>query len=314
MDLRDVKKVAVIGAGVMGHSIAQVFAQASFRVNLVDLTNELLARALKLVKSNLQTLAEYGRIDSKEIPEILDRIHPTMDLEATVREADFVLEAVAEIPEAKRELFARLEEASPQDAILASNTSSLDLFKIIRVKNSSRVVITHWFAPPHIIPLVEVVPGPATDPKVLRLAANLMEKIGKKPLVMDQFVQSFIVNRIQSAIALTVLGMIKNGWATPEQIDLAVKSSLGIRLPIVGVVQTLDFTGLNLVRDILGKDRGLDFPFLEEKVKQGHLGVRTSKGMYDYGGRSEEEILRKRDLLYLKMLDFLEGLEAFKPV
>ena len=314
MDLRNVKKVAVIGAGVMGHSIAQVFAQATLRVDLVDLKNEFLARALKLVKSNLQTLAEYGRIDSGEIPEILDHIHPTTDLEAAVREADFVLEAVAEIPEVKRGVFSRLEEASPEDAILASNTSSLELFKIIQVRDPSRVVITHWFAPPHIIPLVEVVPGPATDPRVVRFAANLMERIGKRPLVMEQFVQSFIVNRIQSAIALTALGMIKNGWATPEQIDLAVKTSLGIRLPIVGVVQSLDFTGLNLVRDILGRDRGLDFPFLEEKVKEGHLGVRTSKGIYDYGGRSEEEILRKRDLLYLKMLDFLEGLEAFKPV
>ena len=314
MDLRNVKKIAVIGAGVMGHSIAQVFAQAAFRVDLVDLKDELLARGLKLVKLNLQTLAEYGRIDSGEIPEILDHIHPTTDLEAAVREADFVLEAVAEIPEVKRGVFSRLEEASPEDAILASNTSSLELFKIIQVRDPSRVVITHWFAPPHIIPLVEVVPGPATDPNVVRFAANLMERIGKRPLVMEQFVQSFIVNRIQSAIALTALGMIKNGWATPEQIDLAVKTSLGIRLPIVGVVQSLDFTGLNLVRDILGRDRGLDFPFLEEKVKEGHLGVRTSKGIYDYGGRSEEEILRKRDLLYLKMLDFLEGLEAFKPV
>ncbi len=314
MDLRNVKKIAVIGAGVMGHSIAQVFAQASFRVDLVDLKDELLARGLKLVKSNLQTLAEYGRIDSGEIPEILDRIHPTTDLEAAVKEADFVLEAVAEIPEVKKEVFSRLEEASSEDAILASNTSSLDLFKIIQVQNLSRVVITHWFAPPHIIPLVEVVPGPATDSRVVRFAANLMERIGKRPLVMEQFVQSFIVNRIQSAIVLTVLDMIKNGWATPEQIDLAVKTSLGIRLPIVGVVQSLDFTGLNLVRDILGRNRRLDFPFLEERVKQGHLGVRTSNGMYDYDGRSEEEILRKRDLLYLKMLDFLEGLEAFKPV
>ena len=313
MDPKNVKRVAVIGAGVMGHSIAQVFAQAGILVQLVDLKNDLLVHALKLVKSNLQTLADCGRVSPQKIPAILDRIHPTIDLAAAVREVDFVLEAVAEIPKVKKKVFAQLEAACPENVVLASNTSGLEIFKIIEVKNPSRLVVTHWFAPPHIIPLVEVVPGPATAPDVLQFAAGLMERIGKKPLVMKQFVQRFIVNRVQNAIVRTVLEMITNGWATPEQIDLAVKTSLGIRLPIVGVVQSLDFTGLNLIHDMT-KGTETENPLIEEKVRQGHLGVTTSKGIYDYGGRSEEEILRKRDLLYLKMLDFLEGLEVFKPV
>jgi len=313
MDAQNVKRVAVIGAGVMGHSIAQVFAQAGISAYLIDLNNDLLAHALKLVKLNLQTLADYGRVNFQEIPAILDRIHPTTDLAGAVREADFVLEAVVEIPEVKKKVFMQLEEACPESAVLASNTSGLEIFKIIEVKDPCRVVVTHWFAPPHIIPLVEVVSGPATAPGVLQFAAKLMERIGKRPLVMKQFVQRFIVNRIQNAVFLTVLEMIMNGWATAEQIDLAVKTSLGIRLPIVGVVQSLDFTGLNLIYDAM-KGSGMDIPLIEEKVKQGHLGASTSKGIYDYGGRSEEEILRKRDLLYLKMLDFLESLGAFKPV
>jgi 3-hydroxybutyryl-CoA dehydrogenase len=297
----------------MGHSIAQVFAQAGILVYLADLNSDLLAHALTLVKSNLKTLVEYGRLSSQEIAAILDRIHPTTDLEGAVREVDFVLEAVVEIPQVKKKVFTQLEAACPESAVLASNTSGLEIFKIIEVKDPSRVVVTHWFAPPHIIPLVEVVPGPETAPGVLQFAAKLMERIGKKPLVMKQFVQRFIVNRIQNAMIRTALDMIMNGWATPEQIDLAVKTSLGIRLPIVGIVQSLDFTGLNLISDIM-KGSKMNIPFIEEKVKQGHLGARTSKGIYDYGGRSEEEILRKRDLLYLKMLDFLENLEAFKLV
>jgi 3-hydroxybutyryl-CoA dehydrogenase len=313
VDPQRVKRVAVIGAGVMGHSIAQVFAQAGIPVHLVDLKNELLVHALKLVKSNLQTLAEYRRVSPQEIPAILERIHPMTDLANAVREVDFVLEAVAEIPEAKKEVFAQLEAACPEKAVLASNTSGLEIFKIIEVKDPSRVVVTHWFAPPHIIPLVEVVGGPATAPGVLQFAATLMERIGKKPLVMKQFVKRFIVNRIQNAMISAAMEMMRNGWATPDQIDLAVKTSLGIRLPIVGIVQSLDFTGLNLVYDI-ARSSGTDNPLIEEKVKQGHLGASTSKGIYDYGGRSEEEILRKRDLLYLKMLDFLESVEAFKPV
>jgi len=313
MDPQNVKRVAVIGAGVMGHSIAQVFAQAGILVHLVDLKNDLLVHALKLVKSNLQTLADCGRVSPQKIPAILDRIRPTTDLAAAAREVDFVLEAVVEIPKVKKKVFAQLEAACPENVVLASNTSGLEIFKIIEVKNPSRLVVTHWFAPPHIIPLVEVAPGPATAPGVLQFAAELMERIGKKPLVMKQFIQRFIVNRIQNAIVRTALEMITNGWATPEQIDLAVKTSLGIRLPIVGVVQSLDFTGLNLIHDMT-KGTGTENPLIEEKVRQGHLGVSTSKGIYDYGGRSEEEILRKRDLLYLKVLDFLENLEAFKPV
>jgi 3-hydroxybutyryl-CoA dehydrogenase len=313
MDPKNVKRVAVIGAGVMGHSIAQVFAQAGILVNLVDLKNDLLVHALKLVKSNLQTLADCGRVSPQAIPAILDRIRPTTDLADGVKEVHFVLEAVVEIPEVKKKVFAQLEAECPEDMVLASNTSGLEIFKIIEVKNPSRFVVTHWFAPPHIIPLVEVVPGPSTAPGVLQFAAELMERIGKKPLVMKKFVRSFIVNRIQNAIVRAALEMVTNGWATPEQIDLAVKTSLGIRLPIVGVVQTLDFTGLNLIHDMT-RGTGTEYPLIEEKVRQGHLGASTSKGIYDYGGRSEEEILRKRDLLYLKMLDFLEGLEAFKPV
>jgi 3-hydroxybutyryl-CoA dehydrogenase len=313
MDPKNVKRVAVIGAGVMGHSIAQVFAQAGILVRLVDVKNAFLAHALQLVKSNLRTLADCGRVSPQAIPAILDRIRPTTDLADAVKEVDFVLEAVVEIPEVKKKVFAQLEAACPENVVLASNTSGLEIFKIIEVKDPSRVVVTHWFAPPHIIPLVEVVPGPATAPGVLQFAAQLMERIGKKPLVMKQFIQRFIVNRIQNAIVRTALEMITNGWATPEQIDLAVKTSLGIRLPIVGVVQSLDFTGLNLIHDMT-KGTGTENPLIEERVRQGHLGASTSKGIYDYGGRSEEEILRKRDLLYLKVLDFLENLEAFKPV
>jgi len=313
MHPQEVKRVAIIGAGVMGHSIAQVFAQAGIEVNLVDLQEEILEHAVRLVKGNLRTLADHRKVDPQDIPAIIDRIHPTTKLAAAAKEADFALEAVAEIPEVKNKVFKELEEACPGKTVLASNTSGLEIFNIARVKDPSRLVVAHWFAPPHIIPLVEVVPGPKTAPEVLRFTAQLMERIGKKPLVMKKFVSRFIVNRIQNAIILAVLEMMENDWATPEVIDLAVKMSLGIRLPVVGVVQSLDFTGLKLVVDVL-KSLGMSIPLIEDKVKQGCLGAKTSRGIYDYGGRSEEEILRARDTLYLKMLDHLESLGAFKPV
>jgi 3-hydroxybutyryl-CoA dehydrogenase len=313
MDAEKVKRVAVIGAGTMGHSIAQVFAASGIEVNLADVKREILDHALRLMKGNLKTLAEYGKVKEREIPSILGRIHTTTDIQAAAQGTDFVLEAVVEIPEIKKTVFKLLDEACGEEAILASNTSGLEIFKIIEVRNPSRTLVTHWFAPPHIIPLVEVVPGPETSPSVVQFAAKLMARIGKKPIVMKQFVQRFIVNRLQNAIIFAALEMIMNNWATPEEIDRAIKSSLGIRLPIVGVVQSLDFTGLKLIDDII-KGLGMNVPLITEKVTRGEFGASTSRGLYDYGGRTEEEILRKRDTLYLKMLDFLESQKAFDPV
>nr|MDO8080057.1 3-hydroxyacyl-CoA dehydrogenase family protein [Candidatus Freyarchaeota archaeon] len=313
MDAEDVKRAVVVGAGVMGHSIAQVFAQAGIEVGLVDVEEKILERAMRLIKSNLDTLAEFKRVSKSKIPAILKRIHPSTDLAAVAQGVDFAFEVVSEVADVKKKIFSQLDDICSEDAVLASNTSGLDIFSIAEVKNPGRLIIAHWFAPPHIIPLVEVVPGPKTSPEVVTFTAKLMERLGKRPVVLKEFVRSFIVNRIQNQIFLAILEMLEKGWATPEQIDLAVKTSLGVRLPIVGVVQTYDFTGLDLVLDIM-KSYGVSHPLFEEKVKKGHLGVKTSKGIYDYGERSEEEILKKRDRMYLKMLEHLESINAFEPV
>ena len=303
----------VVGAGVMGHSMAHVFAQAGIEVNLVDLDETVLEHAMDLMKANLTTLAEFQKVSGDDIPEILARIHPYTDLAGGAEGVDFAIEAVAEVPDVKREVFSQLDQFCPGNTVIASNTSSLDIFSIAQISRPERLVVAHWFAPPHIIPLVEVVPGPKTSQEVVELTANVMKRLGKKTVIMKEFVPAFIVNRIQHSISRAVWEMLEKGWATPEEIDLAIKLSLGIRLPIVGVVQTTDFTGLDLIYDIM-KSEGSISPLVEEKVKQGHLGVKTSKGVYDYGEQSEAEILRKRDRRYLKLLDYLEGIKAFESI
>lgn len=315
MDAKDVKKSVIVGAGIMGHSIAQVFAQSGIEVGLVDVKEDLLERALRLIKANLKILSDNGLVRSEDIPVILGRVHPATDLAVACKDVDFALEAVVEIPDVKKEVFTQLERCCGEETILASNTSSLDIFSIAgALKRRDRIVVAHWFAPPHIIPLVEVVPGPETSPAVLNFTARLMERLGKRPVVMKTFTPSFIVNRIQQYIGMAVLEIITKGWASPEDVDLAVKTSLGIRLPIVGVVQSLDFTGLDLVSHVLKGSLGQVPPFIAELVEKGHLGAKTSRGIYDYGGRTEEEILRKRDGLYLSMLAQLEKMNAFKPI
>lgn len=313
MDYNDVKRAVVVGAGVMGHSIAHVFAQAGIEVNLVDLDEAVLEHAMDLIKADLETLAEFKKISGDDIPGILARIHPSTDLAGAADGVGFAIETVLEVPDVKRKVFSQLGQFCPGDTVIASNTSSLDIFSIAQITRPERLVVAHWFAPPHIIPLVEVVPGPETLPEVVTFTANLMERLGKKTVIMKEFVPSFIVNRIQHSISQAVWEMLEKGWATPEEIDLAIKMSLGIRLPIVGVAQTNDFTGLDLIYEIM-KGGGRVSPLVEEKVKQGDLGVKTSKGVYDYGGLSEVEILKKRDRRYLKLLDHLERIDAFEPV
>jgi 3-hydroxybutyryl-CoA dehydrogenase len=313
MSPRRLRTALVVGAGVMGHSIAQVFSQAGIQVNLVDVDESKLTHAMTLIQANLDQFTEYGRVPVKEIPEILGRIRPSTNLAAAAKDVGFCVEAVSEKPEVKQQVFSQLDKYCPPNTVLASNTSTLNIFQIVRVKRPERLIVAHWFAPPHIIPLVEVAPGPKTKPEVVIYTAALMQRLGKKPLVLKKFVPSLLVNRIQNAIARAVWEMLEKEWATPEQIDLAVKASLGIRLPIVGVVQSLDFTGLDLAADIM-RVYGAVSPVVAEKINQGHLGAKTSKGMYDYGDRSEEEILAARDRKYLKMLELLERIQAFDPI
>ena len=313
MDPNAVKRVLVVGAGTMGNGIAQVFARAGIEVGLVDVNQDTLDCAKGRIESGLRTLIEYGSVSEKEMDPIMKRIQTSTDLEAMGKGVDFALEAVVEVPDVKKEVFSRLEASCPENAVIASNTSSLDIFSIAEIKNAKRLVVAHWFAPPHIIPLVEVVPGPETTQEVVDFTDGLMKRIGKETLVLKEFVPSFVVNRLQNALGASVLEMLAQGWASPEDIDRAVKLTLGVRLPIVGVVQTMDFTGLDLVHDIL-KSVGMAHPLIDERVEQGHLGAKTGKGIYDYGGRGEAEILNKRDKLYLKMADYLDKSKALDPV
>ncbi|NPV58896.1 MAG: 3-hydroxyacyl-CoA dehydrogenase family protein [Actinobacteria bacterium] len=308
-----IKSAAVVGAGQMGHGIALVFARAGIEVRLIDVSEDVLDRATRLIEASLGVMSACGKLGQDETSAIIARIGTTTDLEDGARGVDFVVEAVPEVPEVKKELFSRLDALCPEDVIIASNTSGLDIFEFAEVERPQRLLIAHWFLPPHIIPLVEVVPGAETSPEAVSATVALLERLGKAPVAMKGFTRAFIVNKIQNMISLAVFELLGSGLVTPEDIDRAVKSSLGIRLPVVGVVQSLDFTGLDLVLDLM-KSYGLTNRFIADKVEAGHLGAKTARGIYDYGERSEAEILAERDRRYLQMLDRLEEIGAFEPV
>jgi len=309
------KNVAIIGAGTMGHSLAQVFALGGYRVFLNDVSEKALEQARTLIASNLDTLCEAGLSDPAEKTAVLEeRIDLTTDLTGAVAPSELVIEAIIEDPDAKKDLFCKLDRFAPPEAILASNTSYLDIYQFVETKRPGKVIITHWFAPPHIIPLVEIVPGPHTTLETVATVKEAIDALGKQTIVLKKFLPGFIANRLQAALSQEVNHLLDNGYATPEDIDRATKASFGMRLPILGLVKRLDFTGLDLVQKILANKSYTPPPVkgnsevVDSMISQGRLGVKTGKGIYDYGDSSIEEILRDRDLKLLKLREFLTEL------
>jgi 3-hydroxybutyryl-CoA dehydrogenase len=313
MKVNDVKKVAVFGAGTMGPGLALVFALGGYDVSLYSRKAETLDKALAMAKESLYTLVGHGSISTTAADDALAHVHPTQSVAQAGREADFVMETIAENKDAKTALYAELDGICPDRTVFASNTSSLNVFELVPAKRQPHTVVAHFFAPAHIIPLAEIVPGPRTGPDIVAFTADFLEGCGKTPVIMKKFGPGFIVNRIQRAIGETCMDMVQEGLVEPEEIDQAIKATLGIRLPIVGVMQTFDFQGLDMLL-AYQKNVGKVYSFVEERVERGELGAKTSKGIYDYQGRSEAKILKKRDELYLKMIDYLTEIGAFEPV
>jgi len=305
------RNVTVVGAGTMGHSLAQAFAQGGYNVWLNDIKEEILIKARSLISSNLKTLIELGLLEKSQHAPILNRIHTTTKIEEAGEKADLVIEAIIEDAAAKKEMFRILDQVCPAAAILASNTSYMDIFKFVETKRPEKVLITHWFAPPHIVPLVEIVRGPQTAQETVEVVKALLIKLGKKPIVLAKFLPGFIANRLQSALGMEVLFLLDHGYASPEDIDEATKASFGLRMPILGLVKRMDFTGLDLSQKIIS-NRLYEPPPPQEKSKsveqliaQGKLGVKSGSGFYDYGGRLPEEIMKERDIKLIKLSEFL---------
>ncbi|NWF91619.1 MAG: 3-hydroxyacyl-CoA dehydrogenase family protein [Syntrophaceae bacterium] len=307
-----IKKIAVIGAGIMGHGIAQSFAQAGYQVSLMDIAQPSLDRALSLIESSLATLAQEEVIDRKAIPTILGRITPTRSIEQAADDADIAIEAVVEEKDVKKKVFAQLDTHCPPRTILASNTTFLNIFDFVETSRPDKVLIAHWYAPPQIIPLVDLVKGPETDQTSIELMAKVLRDMGKRPAVFKKYVSGYVVSRLQFAFQREVHFLLDHDYLSPEELDEAAKWGLALRMMVVGVVQRFDFGGLDLSARNLERPSFLPTPLeykpkkIFELVKQGYLGVKTGRGFYDYKGRTEEEVYRERDIKLIKMLKALK--------
>jgi len=303
-----IKKVAVLGAGTMGVGIAQSFAQAGLDVHLFDIKVEALENAPELMRGNLETLERNGLSTVEQRGEIISRISCFNDLKSAVQGCGLVVECVFEKKEIKRDVFAQLDQCCSADTIFASNTSYLNIFEVVPASRLSRTVIAHWFAPPHLVPLVEIVKGEQTDPAIVVQVKELLEQVGKTPIVMNRFVPGFAINRILRILGREIFFLLDNGFMTAADLDKAVKASIVPRMMVLGLVQRYDFTGLDLSANNLKNPDYLEPPIdnnpssLVSLVEEGSLGVKSGRGFYDYSDKPLAQTLAERDDALIRVL------------
>ena len=299
MNVDDISRIGVIGAGLMGHGIALNFALGGFDVYLNDTTEESLERALENVETSLGTLKSVGLADKDSAAGVPSRIHTSTSLAETVADVDFVVEAVFEDIEVKREVFAQLDQLSPERTILSSNTSSLMSSQLApATKRPDKVVVANWWNPPYLLPLIEVVRGPQTSNHTIETTAGLFTRLGKRPVVLQKESLGFIGNRMQFALLREAISVVEQGIATAQDVDEVVKSGFGRRLSVAGPFEVFDLAGWDTISHIIDQlfpviESSPDSPALiKDKVERGHFGVKSGRGFYPW---SDEAVAEFRD-------------------
>jgi 3-hydroxybutyryl-CoA dehydrogenase len=266
----------------------------------------------------LATLADAGEVDGTWNRQRLSQaVRCVPSLAEAVKGAAVVIEAVVERPDVKRSLYGQLETLMEPAAILASNTSNLDIFPLVPEGLAGRTIIAHWYTPPYLCDLVDLCPGPATRPGALETVHAMVSAMGKVPVVFKQMVQGYVANRLQAAMQLEVYRLLDEGLVTPKDIDDSVLHGLALRIPILGIMAKADFTGLLLMQQGL-KNRSYtppeprdSSPTLDALIAEGRTGVMSGKGYFDWGDRSPEELFRERDR---KLLALKQALRAIRPM
>jgi 3-hydroxyacyl-CoA dehydrogenase len=309
MSVDQIKTIGVVGAGLMGHGIAQVFAQAGYKVLLNDVNQSLLDNGLSSIEADLKKLTQYGLLSVVEAKSAFPRVSPVLDLKEVGRAADFVVEAVTENVDIKRKVFSTLDESAPPHAILASNTSGIPITLLASAtRRPDKVVGTHFWNPPILLQAVEIVRGEKTSDATIQVAKELLEKVGKKPVVVNKDVPGQIGIRILYAIIREATSLVEKGVATPEDIDTVIKETLGTRFPVLGVFDLVDLSGVNILyavskivyRDL--DDTTEPHNIVKQMVERNELGVKTGKGFYDWSKRYASEVIRTRDEYLIKIL------------
>jgi 3-hydroxybutyryl-CoA dehydrogenase len=308
MGVDDIRRVAVIGAGLMGHGIAQEFALAGYDVRLHDTDGGKIARARNDIRNNLSMLAGLGLITNEQAIASGERITGFTALVDAARDADLVVEAVFEDLNLKREIFRTLDSTCPPRTIFASNTSSLLPGLLASATGRpDRVLVAHYFNPPYLLPLVELVRHEKTSEETVRTMFALLKKIGKTPVIVQKEVPGFVGNRLQAALFREALSIVGKGIATAEDVDIVVKNGFGRRLAAAGVFEIWEIAGWDLIQSVCENifpdldDSKAVPPLLKEMVERGDLGTKSGRGFYKWTPESVQS-LRKRIALVLSRI------------
>lgn len=287
MDVKSMKKLAVVGAGMLGHGIAQVFSMQGYEVNLLDLNDDLLKKAIQRIEWSLKKFVDKRRIRKEDAEAALSRIKITTNYEEAARDIDLAIEVVSEKLDIKKRVFSKLDEIAPSRAIIATNTSTLSVTEMGRAtKRSDKVVGMHWFNPPQLMQLVEVVKGDDTSDETVKKILEFSKQIGKNPILCKKDVRGFIVNRILGMAFNEAFWTYHRGETSKEGIDASAKYSGGFPM---GWFELCDFIGIDIayeVGKILYEAYGSRFKpcqeVIEPLIKKKKLGQKVKHGFYDW--------------------------------
>ena len=285
-------RIAVIGAGLMGHGIAQVFALAGHDVSITDSFASNLDNVKERISANLRDLGDD--------PKAVERVTPNVDLAAAVRNADFVVEAVLEDLPLKQKLFGEIEKHVRADTILASNTSVIPITKIMEgLKVRERALGTHWWNPPYLVPLVEVIGTQWTSQSAIDTTMALHKAIGKTPVHVKKDVAGFVGNRLQHALWREAIALVEHGICDAETVDTVIKAAFGRRLAVLGPLENADLVGTDLTLAIHNtvlpeiESRPGPSPYLEKLVADGKLGFKSGEGFRTWTPEQQKELRAK---------------------
>jgi 3-hydroxybutyryl-CoA dehydrogenase len=298
-------RICVIGGGMMGTGIAQVFAAAGHDVALQDVSEEALERAPAAIAANLAFLAEHGLFAAEGVDDAVGRVTTTTDVAEAVAAADVVVECVFEDLALKQDVFERLDALCDPDVILCTNTSVMSVTEIgARAAHRGRIVGTHFWNPPYLIPLVEVVRTAEVENAVVDRTIDLLRAAGKHPIDCKKDVPGFVANRLQHALWREAISIVEHGIADAATVDECIRFGPGLRLPILAPMENADMVGLDLTLAIHDyilphlEASGEPSPLLREKVDAGDLGFKTGRGFFEWPAEAADAS-RKRLVAYL---------------
>lgn len=294
----------------MGFGIGVEYARFGYEVSLYNTKKQTSQNAMEQAREALDLMAETRLITHKEADMAYKRLHPTTNLAEAVNNADFVCESVLEILSIKKDIFTSLDKLCPPSTILATNTSGFLVTDIASVtSHPERVVATHYFQPPHFVPLVEVVGGQKTASEVVEKTARLLRGMHKKAVVLNKETPSFAGNKIQGAIATAIRELVDQGVCTPETIDDVISFGFGRRMAYTGYFKRMDLIGLDFLYTS-AKEHGTEpWKLLAEHFERGEFGMKTGKGFYDWPVETAKQLhhWQNTELIRMMKLDIEEG-------